>query len=157
MNLYEEMSSVIAALEAAGLEYALCGGLAVAFHGHPRFTKDIDILVREEDLDAVKGVIAPQGYIFDAGAIPFGTGTPQARVVHRVTKIEGREHLIIDLLLLSPALTEVWQGRETFVLDERPICVVSRAGLALMKRLAGRRQDLLDLENLGLLPEGEGG
>ena len=50
LNLYEELKALATAFDAGGVDYALCGGLALAVHGHPRATKDIDILVRRGDL-----------------------------------------------------------------------------------------------------------
>ena len=55
MDLHQELVQLIDALEAAGAEYALCGGLALAVHGHPRFTKDIDLLVPAEALANLDG------------------------------------------------------------------------------------------------------
>ena len=45
MDIQQELRALIVALNGASIEYALCGGLAVAFHGYARFTKDIDILI----------------------------------------------------------------------------------------------------------------
>ena len=46
MDIQQELRAVIAALNSASIEYALCGGLAVAFHGYARFTKDIDMDIK---------------------------------------------------------------------------------------------------------------
>jgi hypothetical protein len=43
MNIKTELLSILEALDAADTSYALCGGLALAVHGHPRFTKDIEL------------------------------------------------------------------------------------------------------------------
>jgi hypothetical protein len=50
VDLHDELVSLVGALDAAGVDYALIGGLAVAVWGVPRFTQDIDLLVRREDL-----------------------------------------------------------------------------------------------------------
>ncbi len=44
-DLQAELDAVTAALDASQIEYAICGALALAVHGHPRATKDIDVLV----------------------------------------------------------------------------------------------------------------
>ena len=54
------------------------------------------------------------------------------------------------LVLATPVLAGVFESRQTFVWAGRPISVVSLEGLARMKRLAGRHQDLADLEKLGV-------
>ncbi|NOT58834.1 MAG: hypothetical protein HOP19_01280 [Acidobacteria bacterium] len=45
LNLYEELKLLIARLNESGESYALCGGLAMAVHGVPRATVDIDLLI----------------------------------------------------------------------------------------------------------------
>ena len=53
MDLYDELVALVDALERQGSGYAICGGIAVALHGYPRFTRDIDLLIRREDLPKV--------------------------------------------------------------------------------------------------------
>ena len=64
MNLYDELLALVDVLEQNQLEYALCGGLAVGILGHPRMTKDIDLLVRAEDVSSANMV--PSSRIADA-------------------------------------------------------------------------------------------
>ncbi len=49
VNLVDELLGVTRALEAAGIPYAICGGIAVTIHGATRTTKDIDLLVERAD------------------------------------------------------------------------------------------------------------
>jgi hypothetical protein len=70
MNLYEELLLLLKALEDSGLDYALCGGVALAFHGHPRFTKAIDLLVRQEDLETIRQA---------ASSCRFASASPRSR------------------------------------------------------------------------------
>ena len=149
MDLYREFRELIGALDAAGLSYAVCGGVAVTLHGHPRLTRGIDLLVREDDIDAIREVVRSLGYAVAAGYIPFDVGTPRERQIYRVSKIEGEDLLSLDLLLVNPALEEVWRTRERFAWEGSTLTIVSRDGLARMKRLAARSQDLADLESLG--------
>jgi len=58
VKLKDELLKIVVRLDKAGIDYALCGGLAVAVHGHPRMTKDIDILIRPESLEAAKAALA---------------------------------------------------------------------------------------------------
>lgn len=144
MDLYEELTALVDALSAASVDYALCGGLALAVHGHPRFTKDIDLLVRPEDLDRILRIVEQCGYLDHAGRIPFEQVT-----VYRTSKIHGTEFLTLDLLQLAPIFDDVWSTRQFVRWETRLIQVVSAAGLAKMKRLAARDQDLVDLKKLG--------
>jgi hypothetical protein len=54
------------------------------------------------------------------------------------------------LIVVNPLLQDVWDDREFFKWDDRMIQVVSREGLYKLKRLAGRQQDQLDIDKLGL-------
>lgn len=150
MDLYDELLSLVDLFETNKIDYALCGGIAVAFHGYARFTKDIDILIRTEDLDKILKIVEDREFVFSAGRIPFDLGSPKEREVYRISKIDEEETLTLDLILLNPIFTEVWENREYFDWRDRKVQVVSAEGLAKMKHLAGREQDLLDLKKLGL-------
>ena len=152
MDLYEELLGLRELLRNAGIEYAICGGIAVAFHGYPRFTKDIDLLILPQDLDRVRKAVENQGFHIDTGILPFGSGGPYEREIVRITKIAGSETLTLDLLLVNAVLQDVWEDRQAFEWRGSLVPVVSLDGLAKMKRLAGRDQDLLDLKKLGVEP-----
>src|SRR5690606_3415455 len=47
MELVSEFERIIDALQASGVDYAVCGGVALAIHGQPRATRDIDLLLLE--------------------------------------------------------------------------------------------------------------
>lgn len=141
---------VIDALNTAGIAYALCGGLAVNLHGHVRATRDIDILIPREELDRVRSAVRPLGFAIDAGPIPFGAGTPNERVLHRISRITDGQLSTIDLMIVTPVLEPAWASRVCAKWRARDVWTVSLEGLARMKRLAGRPQDLADLDNLGL-------
>jgi hypothetical protein len=54
-TLLEEFKSITQALNDAGIDYAVCGGWAMAIHGLPRATIDIDLLILGDDLERVWG------------------------------------------------------------------------------------------------------
>jgi hypothetical protein len=148
MDLHEELGLLADALAREGIEYALCGGLAVAVHGFPRATKDIDLLIRPVDAARIVRAVEPIGYTLDAGEFSFGGCGPHARRVRRIGKTEGSEVLTLHLVLLPPWLAEVWESREVIEWEGRELTVVSREGLVSMKRIAGRPQDLADIAKL---------
>jgi hypothetical protein len=148
MDLIEELVDLSDALDAAGVEYAVCGGIALAVHGHPRFTKDIDVLIRAEDLERALAAVAKRGFILEVGKLTLQTGTPDERSMFRVSKARGAHLVTLDLLLAGKAYDSVWTTRRTVEFQGRRVGVVSREGLIAMKRAAGRGQDLLDIEKL---------
>ena len=138
---------MVAALHRDDVPYALCGGMAVVLHGHPRLTRDIDLLIRKPDLAAAETALAKAGFTIPGG-IPLGRGGPHERELVRLSKRIDDELLTVDLLLLPEFLGEVWESRETYELDGAPITAVSADGLIAMKRVAGRHQDMSDVEHL---------
>lgn len=150
MNLYVELMAIVDVFEQAEISYAVCGGLAVALHGYPRATQDIDIMIREDDLEKAERLLKPVGYFIPAGIIPFKTGTPEEQRVFRVSRMLEGELLTLDLLLVTPIMKSVWESRIRLQLESTQISVVSKEGLAKMKRMAGRLKDLADLEGLNI-------
>ena len=148
MNLKSELLAITQALRGAAVPYALCGGMAVVLHGYPRLTRDVDLLIRPEDLERARRSLEGVGFTIPGGILPFDAGKERERRVFRVSKRIGSELLTVDLLLVPPFLEGVWEGREVYEIDGVPVEVVSRDGLLAMKRIAARPQDLADIERL---------
>ena len=142
--LSEELDGLIASLEDAKLEYALAGGLAVAVWGAPRATKDIDLLVSPEQVDAIRTVARARGFLLEAGPITFRDGME----LRRLTKYQGSDLLTLDLILVNPAVEEAWRSRRRVPTLRGTLWVVDRQALIEMKLRAGRPQDIFDVERL---------
>lgn len=147
MDIQQELRDLIIALNEASIDYALCGGLAVAFHGYARFTKDIDILIAKASLEAALKVAERLGFLDSSGRIPF----PNLDL-YRVLKTRGPEFLILDWMVMASEDTSILSEKTWFDWEGVPICVVSAEALVAMKRKAGREQDLLDIRMLGFEP-----
>jgi hypothetical protein len=98
-------------------------------------------------LEPAKQTARGLGYRIEAGPLWFAE---QAVEIHRLSKPDpGTGDLLsLDLLVVTPALEPVWQAREQVQWEHGTIPVVSRAGLARMKRLRGSGQDLDDIGHL---------
>lgn len=147
---------MIKELDKDQVPFALCGGLAVAVHGQPRATKDIDLLLPEDQVERAMAALKRAGFGLPALPMKFNVGTDRECVVHRVSKIVDGHPLTVDLIVAGENLRSVFDSREAFEWSGCRIVAVSRRGLARMKRNAGRPQDLFDLERLGLLEEDDG-
>ena len=148
MNLVDELYRVAAALRAANIPYAICGGVAVTIHGATRTTKDIDVLIEARDVGPVLVAVRPLGFVYAALPMTFDAGTERERHVQRVSKLEGKEHLVLDLILADSAFAGFLEDRVDIALPDGVLTVVGRATLLKMKELAGRPQDVADLEKL---------
>lgn len=144
-TLLDELSQ-ISALDENGVEYAVCGGLAMAIHGFARATLGIDILIQVESLEKAYEIAAENGFDIRGLDISF---KERAVEIRRVSKIDDTgEVLSLDLLLVTPQVEDVWETREEIGFLGNKLSVVSREGLIKMKTLAGRPQDLADIERL---------
>lgn len=150
LDLEQELGNIVDALTAEQIEYALCGGLAMAVHGAPRATIDIDLLVRPEDIDRVREVAARLGFTFRALPMTFSEGRVH---IERVTKIDPTdgETLMLDLLVVTPAVETAWHSREKRQWRGGVLTVVSRDGLIQLKTYRFSKQDQADIERLGSL------
>ena len=147
LDLYEELGAIVAVLNARRLDYALCGGLALAVHGFVRATVDIDLLVPRDAADSIEAAVADLGYRIKARPMTFSDGAVQIRRISKIDSTDG-DTMILDLLLVTPASEHVWASRQQLTWLGQSISVVSRDGLVTLKRYRSSAQDLVDIERL---------
>ncbi len=145
MSLSRDFVEFVECLNDAGVEYLLVGGHALAFHGWPRFTKDIDFWVRPSGPNArrVLGALAAFGFseirLVEADIKVPGKvvqlGVPPNRI-DLVTSIDGVE--------FAPA----WRRRVESTYQGKPLHVIHLEDLIANKLATGRAQDRLDAEQL---------
>ncbi len=157
LDLIAELETLIDALTAASIEYALCGGLAVAVHGHPRATRDIDLLVEPRDVAQITSIAKALGFDIPSRKMVFRAGKLDEHHMQRLSKLDPdtNELLSLDLLFVGPVHQVTWDHRTVIWWRSRKLRIVSRDGLATMKRLAGRPQDLADLAALENMDDDE--
>jgi hypothetical protein len=145
LDLYDEFAALIASLEAVGADYAVCGGLAMAIYGFPRATVDVDLVVPPNAADKVLTCARDLGHAIPADPMSLAGGTVE---ITRVTKVEHGGLLSLNLLLVTPAIENVWRGRMRVRWEQGELWVVSRQGLVDLKRLRGSGQDQDDIKRL---------
>ena len=145
-TLLDELSQLISALNENEIEHAVCGGLALTIHGFARARYGIDILIRAESLEKAYEIAAQYGYDIRGLDMSFKESAVEIR---RVSKIDADDEVLpLKFLLVTPQIEEVWETREKLIWQNKSLWIVSRTGLIKMKRLAGRPQDLVDIERL---------
>ncbi|HVE72139.1 MAG TPA: nucleotidyltransferase [Thermoanaerobaculia bacterium] len=144
-KLATDLREFIALLNSHGVDYLVVGGHAVAFHGHPRFTGDIDFLIRPTPTNAQRILAALTA--FGMG----GLGISESDLVesNRVVQL-GYPPNRIDLLtsISGVDFDTAWQAHVQTVMDDQPVRVIGWDALLRNKRASGRRQDLADVEKL---------
>ncbi len=147
MDLLKELKNISAKLDRVGIDYALCGGLALAIYARPRATLGIDVMVDSGSLSKTKQAVEEMGFAFSAVLMEFHGGAVQ---IHRLTKIDkdSGEHLILNLLIVTPETQKAWDSRITVEWEGGVLKVVSPQGLILLKSLRKSGQDKDDIEYL---------
>lgn len=111
LSLYDELKGLTLAFATSGLEYAVCGGLAMAIHALPRATVDMDLLILADDLEAALKIARERGYTLSAKPMSFAQGKVEIRRVSKPDPEIG-DVLMLDLLLVTAALHDVWRNRQ---------------------------------------------
>ena len=144
-KLQTDLREFIALLNSHAVEYIVVGGHAVAYHGHPRFTGDIDFLVRPsaENAERLLAVLSAFG---------FGTiGVSERDFLQSGQVVQlGQPPNRIDLLtsISGVEFEAAWQSRISTTLDDLPISVLGWQELLQNKRASSRPKDLADLAKL---------
>jgi hypothetical protein len=129
---------------------------SVDWQSQVRATNDIDILIRHYALPEARNALAQIGYVLDAGIFKFDQGTDKETQLFRVSHADGPTLTTLDLMLVTPILEEVWIAREVVKAYDTEIKVVSKDASIKMKGLAGRYQDLADIESLRKISAADG-
>lgn len=147
MDLLIELKNLTEALDKNKIDYALCGGLALAVYAKPRATLDIDIMVEPDLLGKVKHIVKNLGFNISATPMSFKNGAVQ---IHRMTKIDNESgaHMVLDLLLVTPQTKISWDSRTSVDWEGGTLKVVTPEGLITLKSLRKSGQDLDDIEYL---------
>jgi len=150
VDFFAELKALTTALGSRGIDYAICGGVALAIHGAPRATQDIDLLLRPEDLERLREVREALGFTLAALPMDFSSGLR----IQRFTKIIEDQPFMLDVLLVTSAIEAVWAGRLRVDFDGGHLQVVSREGLISLKLAAARPQDIVDVRRLEEISRG---
>ena len=140
-----DFSDMLSALSAEGVEYLLIGAYAMAVHGVPRATGDIDVWIRPtpENADRVLRALARFG-------APLGTLHALDLTSEETVFQIGVAPKRIDLLTAIDGVSfdDAWQRRETRSVDGVTLPVIGRDELIRNKRATGRQRDRADADQL---------
>lgn len=144
MKLSKDLREFVALLNSRKIKYLLVGGYAVAYHGLPRFTEDIDFLIETSPENAA---------LLAAAVKDFGFTDFKPEDFHKPEMVIqlGRAPNRIDLLTSVTAVSfeEAWRTKLATHLDGLPVWVISKELLVRNKLATGRPQDLADVERIG--------
>jgi len=145
MNFTTDFNDFIELLIKHKVEFLICGGHAVGYHGYPRLTMDFDILLNPTEENASKTVKVLEAFGFGE------TGINKEAFLQEGTAITlGVQPNQIDLLtsVSTQPTKEVFQHAIQGKLENFDILYISKEDLIRAKKEAGRAKDLADVEEL---------
>jgi hypothetical protein len=142
IELNPDWTEFLCLLIAHRVRFLVVGGHAVAGHGEPRLTEDLDVFVDRalENARSLREALIAFG---------FGASVPTARELARPDKVVmlGQKPWRIDILtgIDGVSFEEAWASRVKASFAATPLYVIGRDMLLKNKRAAGREKDLRDV------------
>ena len=144
-NLEDDLREFIELLNALKVRYIVVGAFAVAYHGYPRYTADIDLFVERssENAQAISNVIQQFGFG------DLGLSSEDFLEKDQVIQLGVAPNRIDLLTFLSGVeFQEAWATRVQGEIAGLSVPIISRELLKKNKAASGRSQDIADLEHL---------
>lgn len=143
--LNQDFKEFIQSLNADNVRYLVVGGYAVAYHGYPRYTKDLDIWIEMTTENAINIIKALEHFGFSSLQLEQSDFLVPDQIIQL-----GYPPSRIDILTTLPGVefNECYPDRMNEIIDGVPVQFIDLANLKKNKEASGRFQDLADLENL---------
>jgi len=143
--LNQDFKEFIESLNANHVRYLVIGGYAVALHGHPRYTKDIDVWIELSPENAAKMVQALEQFGFESLQLQADDFLTPDQVIQL-----GYPPNRIDIITTPPGVEfeSCYASRMEVEIAGVLVKFIDLENLKKSKRAAGRLQDLADIENL---------
>ena len=146
MSLSADLREFIELLNSRGVEYVIVGAHSLAFHGRPRYTGDLDILIRPSQENATKIILLLRDFGFEASGFTESDFTAPDQMIQL-----GRVPNRIDLLtsISGVGTDDAFRSKISSDLEGLPVFLLSKELLIQNKRAVARPQDIADLGALG--------
>ncbi|MFO7495270.1 MAG: DUF6036 family nucleotidyltransferase [Desulfobacterales bacterium] len=145
MMLSKDFKEFIELLNEHNVKYLLVGGYAVAFHGHPRYTKDLDVWIELSPENADKVIKSLEKFGFGSLGLKPGDFLESDQIIQL-----GYPPNRIDILTTLKKLKfeSCYKARVEVEIQGLKINFIDLESLKQNKLATGRPQDLADVENL---------
>jgi hypothetical protein len=150
-DLTATLDLLVALLERLEIEYVLMGGLVVRAYAIPRATEDVDITlaIEREQLPGLYDALEGQDYAIPE---PYRSGwVDEVKGLHlvKLKRYVGDRSVDVDLFLAESAFQdEVFKRRRIAGVESRRLWIASPEDLVLLKLIAGRPRDLIDVSEI---------
>jgi hypothetical protein len=145
LEIQKDFKDLLALLNEHNVEFMIVGGYALAFHGAPRFTGDIDIYVQPEPENATRIVSA----LTDFGFGSLGITADDFQKTNKVTQL-GVPPVRIDIITSITGVTweDAYGSRCPGTYGDLPVFYLGKDQFIANKRATGRKKDEADIEAL---------
>jgi len=146
MEIQKDFKELLELFNGYNVEYMIIGAYALAYHGAPRFTGDIDIFVQPSLENAHKILSALNAFGFSSSNLTIEDFQNPKSVIQL-----GVPPVRIDLITSISGVTweQADQGKIEGFYGDVPVHFLGKEQYIANKRAAGRKKDLADLESLG--------
>ena len=144
-SLSRDFREFLQFLNEHAVEYLLIGGHAVALHGYPRATSDLDVWVGVSEENARRLTKALQQFGFDLPEVTPALFLQPNRIIRMGVPPNRIE---IQTGIDGVQFSDCYPRRVTMELNQVRVCVISSEDLKTNKRASGRNKDLADLDEL---------
>jgi hypothetical protein len=146
MELTQDFDESFSSLIAHSVEFLVVGGYALAYHGAPRYTGDIEVLVKPTLDNAERLMAALQSFGFPTHEF----GPDELIAPDRILQM-GFEPVQIHVMsaITGVSWDDAWAGRNIGRCGTHDLPFIGRREFVLNKRASGRLKDLADVEALG--------
>jgi predicted nucleotidyltransferase len=146
MEVQKDFREFLALLNEHEVKFIIVGGYALAFHGAPRFTGDIDVFVKPDQENAKRILHALADFGFSSLDITIDDFQNQDNVIQL-----GLPPVRIDLItsISGVSWNEADASKEPGLFGDVSVSYIGKEQFIINKRASGRKKDLADLESLG--------
>lgn len=145
MKVHPDFNDFIKTLRKNNVDFVIVGAFALAFHGHPRATGDLDVWVRPEEVN-VHAVLKSLSNFGFQGLTICKEDILSGKIIQL-----GFPPVRIDIITVLDGLDteEIWKGRQPGKLGKHHVYYIGKEAFIKNKRAIGRHKDLADIELLG--------
>jgi hypothetical protein len=146
MEIQQDFRELLGSFNDHKVEYIIVGGYALAFHGAPRYTGDINIFVKPATQNARRIMVALNAFGFGSVGLTEADFESPDKVVQL-----GVPPVRIDIItsLTGVSWEEAFSGRVVGKYGDLAVYYIGREQFIANKRAIGRTKDLADLDALG--------
>ncbi len=146
MEVQKDFREFLELLNEHEVKFIIVGGYALAFHGAPRFTGDIDVFVKQDQENAKRILHALADFGFSSLDITIDDFQNQDNVIQL-----GLPPVRIDLItsISGVSWNEADASKEPGLFGDVSVSYIGKEQFIINKRASGRKKDLADLESLG--------